>query len=95
MVREPDSPRYGSDKKPRATPESILAEAACHVEDIIRKHSIVGWRNNVDAQNRMRNEIDDYLFALQAEHELKLSFDQMDAFIESAISIARSRTQDV
>jgi len=94
-VREPDSPSYGSNKKPKTTPESVLAEAACHVEDIIRQHSIIGWRENVDAQNRMRNEIDDYLFSLQSEHGIGLTFDQMDAFIESAISIARNRTQDV
>ncbi|MEC5127119.1 type I restriction endonuclease subunit R [Verrucomicrobiales bacterium BCK34] len=94
-VGEPDSPSYGTDSKQKATPETILAEAACHVEDIIRKHSIIGWRENVDAQNRMRNEIDDYLFALQGEHGIGLSFDQMDSFIESAISIARNRTQDV
>jgi hypothetical protein len=43
----------------------------------------------------MRNEIDDFLFALQSEKRFKLSMAQMDAILESVISIAQSRTADV
>lgn len=87
--------QYGQTKVATITPDELLAEAACQVEDVIRKNSIVGWRDNTDAQNRMRNEIDDYLFDLQQQQKMKLSLEQMDAFIESALRIARNRTQDV
>ncbi|MFT3991725.1 MAG: type I restriction endonuclease subunit R [Luteolibacter sp.] len=75
--------------------EAILAEAACSMEDIIRKHAVVNWRDNVDAQNRMRNDLDDFLFSLQAQKGITISYDQMDAVIEAAIGIAIHRTNDV
>ena len=43
----------------------------------------------------MRNDLDDFLFALQEEKGVKLSLPQMDAIIESALRIARNRTNDV
>jgi type I restriction enzyme R subunit len=70
----------------------LLAEVACDIERIIRKHAIVRWRENADAQNQMRNDLDDLLFALQRDKGVKLSFDQMDAIIESILRIARNRS---
>jgi type I restriction enzyme R subunit len=55
----------------------------------------VRWRESVDAQNRMRNDLDDFLFGLQAEKGTKLSLAQMDEIIESALRIARNRINDV
>ena len=75
--------------------EDLLAAASCRIEDIIRGHAVVRWRDNEDAKNRMRNEIDDFLFALQGEKGFKLSMAQMDAILESVIAIAQSRTADV
>ncbi|MEM7391991.1 MAG: type I restriction enzyme endonuclease domain-containing protein [Verrucomicrobiota bacterium] len=94
-----------SGKSPGAIKESSLtygvppadwfADAACRVEDIVRAHAIVGWRDNPDAQNRMRNDIDDYLFELQHTHGLEWSLDQMDEFIETTLRVARNRPRDV
>jgi type I restriction enzyme R subunit len=93
VVRE-DSPAYGGARA--QTPlEEHLAAAACQIEDIIRKHAVVRWRENPDAQNRMRNDLDDFLFALQDEKGIKLTLAQMDAIIESTLRIARNRTNDV
>jgi type I restriction enzyme R subunit len=94
VVRE-DSP--DEDERAGATTpvDAILAAAACQIEDIIRRHAVVRWRENPDAQNRMRNDLDDFLFALQDEKGIKISLAQMDAIIESAIRIARNRTTDV
>ena len=94
MLKEEEA-SYQTGNASSSNKETLFTEAACHVEDIIRKHSIIGWRENEDAQNRIRNDIDDYLFELQNKHRLELTFEQMDAFIESALSIARNRTQDV
>lgn len=93
IVRE-DSPVYG-DSPARNPVEDFLASAACQIEDIIRKHAVVRWRENPDAQNRMRNDLDDFLFALQEQKGIKLSLPQMDAIIESTLRVARNRTNDV
>ena len=79
VVRE-NSPAYGGNSS-RNPVEELLASAACQIEDIIRRHAVVRWRENPDAQNRMRNDLDDFLFALQDEKGIKLSLPQMDAII--------------
>ena len=78
-----------------AVSEVVLVEAACRMEDIIRRHAVVRWRENEDAQNRMRNELDHYFYALQEGRGVPLSFARMDAIIESGIRIAMHRTSDV
>ena len=90
METPPPQSRFSNE-----SPEDLLAAASCRIEDIIRGHAVVRWRENVDAQNRMRNEIDDFLFALQSEKGFKLTLAQMDAILESVISIAQNRTTDV
>ena len=95
VVRE-DAPAYGADLPPRKpAADEVLAEAAFEMEKIIRKHAVVRWRENVDAQNRMRNDLDDFLFGLQKQKAIALSFTQMDAIIENVIRIAMHRTDDV
>ncbi|MBI4625292.1 MAG: type I restriction endonuclease subunit R, partial [Verrucomicrobia bacterium] len=95
-VHEDQTPYNGEPVRPAngASVPELLAEVACEIEAIIRRHAVVRWRDNADAQNRMRNELDDLLFNLQREKGLKLSFPQMDAIIESILRIARNR-QDV
>jgi type I restriction enzyme R subunit len=65
------------------------------MEDIIRNHAVVRWRENIDAQNRMRNDLDDFLYDLQIQKGIQISFDQMDAIIEAVIRIAIHRTDDI
>jgi type I restriction enzyme R subunit len=80
--------------KPTASLPDLLAAIACEIEAIIRRHAVVRWRENADAQNRMRNDLDDLLFNLQQEKGVTLSLTQMDAIIEAILRIARNR-QDV
>jgi len=95
LVREDTQP-YGTDLpiRKRAADE-VLAEAACEMEKIIRQHAVVRWRENIDAQNRMRNDLDDFLFDLQKKKGIALNFTQMDAIIENVIRIAMHRSDDV
>jgi type I restriction enzyme R subunit len=95
VVREDPVEYKSSRSSSAASLEAILAQAACSMENIIRKHAVVHWRVNTDAQNRMRNDLDDFLFSLQAQKGISISFDQMDGIIEAAISIALHRTGDV
>lgn len=87
---------YGPPAAPKPPPvDQVLAEAACAMEDIIRRHAVVRWRENDDAKNRMRNDLDDFLFALQAEKGVTLTYAQMDAIIEASLRIAMRRKDDV
>jgi type I restriction enzyme, R subunit len=70
----------------------LLAEVACDIERIIRQHAIVRWRENTDAQNAMRNDLDDLLFSLQRTKGINLTFEQMDAILEAILRIARNRS---
>ena len=73
----------------------IRAEMSLRLETLIRNEAVVRWRDNPDAQNRMRNQRDDYLFHLQRERGITLTLEQMDTLIESCLSIARNRPDDV
>ncbi|HEX9782165.1 MAG TPA: HsdR family type I site-specific deoxyribonuclease, partial [Opitutaceae bacterium] len=89
-----DQAGYGKpadDAETAAKFADLLAEVALEIENIIRKHAIVRWRENPDAQNRMRNDLDDLLFDLQRENGVQISLTQMDAIIESILRIARNR----
>lgn len=86
--------------KTRNDPESVtfeqgMAEAACEMEDIIRRHAVVRWRENQDAQNRMRNDLDDFFVELQREKGISLSWDQVDAIVDAVLGIAINRRDDV
>jgi type I restriction enzyme R subunit len=85
------APRRKPGRRKAPGPE-LLAGVACDIEAIIRNHAVVRWRDNADAQNRMRNDLDDLLFSLQREKGVKLTYEQMDAIIESILRIARNRS---
>lgn len=78
-----------------ATFEQVIAEAACEMEDIIRRHAVVCWRENQDAQNRMRNDLDDFFVEFQMKRRITLSWDQVDAIVDAVIGIAINRRDDV
>ncbi len=95
VVREPRG-SYGSGSDgTKAGVEDVRAEISLRMLEIIRKHAVIRWRENPDAQNRMRNEMDDYLFAWQEEQGVELSLPEMDALIETCLNIARNRVTDV
>ncbi|MFH1708135.1 MAG: HsdR family type I site-specific deoxyribonuclease [Planctomycetota bacterium] len=75
--------------------DQIHAEMGLRMEKIIREEAVVRWRDNPDAQNRMRNQIDDFLFELQGKMGITLSLEQMDSLIETCLNIARNRPDDV
>lgn len=93
---EEDRGQYqGGASRSQAGLEQILAEAACGMEEIIKRHTVVRWRENPDAQNRMKNDLDDYLFDLQKQKGFSLNFSEMDGIIDAVIGIAIHRTDDV
>ncbi len=95
VLRE-SSAHYGSDVLPEAPAlDQPWAEISLRLEEIIRQDAVVRWRDNPDAQNRMRNQMDDFLFQLQSTRGLTLTLEQMDSLIEACLQIARNRPNDV
>ena len=94
-MQEPGGSYVGGNKGSQPGLEEILAEAACGMEKIIKRHAVVRWRENPDAQNRMKNDLDDYLFDLQKVKGFSLNFSEMDGIIDAVIGIAIHRTDDI
>lgn len=80
-VRDPMSQYAVKDYKPGT-------EIALRIVERIASHKIRDWRNNEDAINKMRGEIDDILFEVAEEHGLELSLDDHDAIIDRCIEVA-------
>lgn len=66
----------------------LAADAAVAIEDIVDGHRIVQWTTNTDVQNRMRQDIEDYLFEAKGEWDIKLTWEEMDEITERCIDIA-------
>jgi len=71
--------------------DEVIAEAALAVDEIIERHRIVHWIHNVDIQNQMRNEIEDFLFDFKERTGYEITFDDIDAIMEQCLDIARVR----
>ena len=72
--------------------QTAAAEAAKAVWDIFQRNRKVGYWEDVDAQRRTMNEIDDYLYdEVKGTRAIPLSTEQMDAIIEKTMQLARHR----
>lgn len=69
----------------------ISANIAIRTEEIIERHKVRDWQHNIDVQNTIMNEVEDCLLALADEHNIKLSFDDMDKLLEDIMQIAKRR----
>ena len=56
----------------------------------IGKHKIRDWRDNQDALNRMRTEIDDVFFDVAEEFGVDIPLETQDKLIDQCIEIARA-----
>ena len=72
--------------------QTTAAEAAMALWDIFRRNRKVGYWDDLDAQRRTINEIDDYLYdEVKAARGIALSTDEMDEIIDKAMQLARHR----
>ena len=76
---------------PNPEAKAVSLAASLRVEEIINALRIVHWTSNQDVQNTMRNEIEDYILDLKADHGLTLTLDDMDSLMEQCINIAKVR----
>jgi type I restriction enzyme, R subunit len=73
--------------------KELAANAALKIDELIVANRVVDWTSNLDVQNQIRNEIDDFLYEMREENEIDLTLEEMDLIIESALNIARARYQ--
>jgi type I restriction enzyme R subunit len=69
----------------------LSADAALRIDEIIQAEKIVSWTSNADVQNRMKNQIEDYLHDMKQETGLSLTFEDIDLILEKCLDIARRR----
>jgi len=75
----------GFDKK------DVSADIAIAIDNIIKGRKIVDWTQNKDIQNKITDDIEDYLCAVRDEYRINLTFDDIDKIIEQSIDIAKLR----
>lgn len=68
--------------------KDVSARIALDVDGIIQRNKIVDWHLKTDVQNKMMNEIEDYL---ADETGLGLNYDEIDLIMEKVINIAKRR----
>lgn len=69
----------------------MTVQIALEIDKIILEKKVRDWENNLDAQNAIRNEIDDYLFNIKQQEMIDLDFEAMDRIIEESLEIAKKR----
>jgi type I restriction enzyme R subunit len=69
----------------------ISVEIGIAIAEIIQKHRIVDWQRKDNIKNRMKQEIEDYLFSLKEKYGMEIDFDHMDVIIDNSIDIAIRR----
>ena len=75
--------------------DDLAEDIAVALTKIIDRHRNVGWQNDRDVQNRMRNEIDDFFFdEIMSRRGLDLSASTIDAVVDEILASARVRMAD-
>jgi type I restriction enzyme R subunit len=70
--------------------KDLYVKMVMNVDGIIRNHLKVQWVRDDDAQNRMRNDMDEFLVGFFEENGMALDLERMDRLVEECISIAKS-----
>lgn len=72
----------------RNNDKGVSAKIAIDIDAIIERNIVVDWHLKTDIQNKMLNEIEDYL---ADETKLGLSYEEIDLIMEKIINIAKRR----
>ncbi|MDE0519074.1 MAG: DUF3387 domain-containing protein, partial [Bdellovibrionales bacterium] len=67
-----------------------LADMSIKISQIIKEHRIVDWFKNKDTQNRIKNEIEDYIYEQKEKMGVSIDFDSIDRIMEETIKTAKS-----
>lgn len=72
--------------------KEISAIMALEIDEIIERNKVVAWLNNTDAQNKIKNDIDDFLYEMNEKQSIDMDFDSMDLIVETSLDIAKKRS---
>jgi len=85
VLREPLT-GYGLD-------EERIARAAIRQEEIIEANKVTDWETNLDIQNQIRSQLDDYFFDLERAAGVALDTEALDLMIEQVLEVAKARNR--
>ncbi|NLF77127.1 MAG: type I restriction endonuclease subunit R [Chloroflexi bacterium] len=71
--------------------EDCLTDTAIQIEHIIEDRKIRDWVYNVDVQNQMKNAIEDFLYTVEKEQNIRFSNVELDEIVDRLVDIAKKR----
>jgi len=71
--------------------EQVVAEMAIRIKETIEGHKIRDWADNPDVQNRIKRDIEDYIYSVMDERGVALVGSEMDLLIDNLVDVARKR----
>ncbi|MEI6608387.1 MAG: HsdR family type I site-specific deoxyribonuclease [Deltaproteobacteria bacterium] len=87
-------PFFEQQKISREICETVSADTALAIQEILERHGKVQFWDDEDAQKRVINDIDDYLIdEVKSKKGIAISFEQMDEIIERTMKVAESRSR--
>jgi type I restriction enzyme R subunit len=85
-------PYFGRHVADAAQAKAAVAEAAVSIWAIVERNRVVGFWDNLDAQRRTMNEMDDFLYdQIRNERGIPLTTEEMDEIINRSMQLARHR----
>jgi type I restriction enzyme R subunit len=69
----------------------VLADVALDLDQIITKRKVRDWTRNLDVQNTMRNDIEDYLYELRDTEGMTLTTADIDRILDAILELAKQR----
>lgn len=85
-------PYFGRHVADAAQAKAVAAEAAVSIWGIVERNRVVGFWDNLDAQRRAMNEMDDFLYdQIRGEQGIPLATEEMDEIINRSMQLARHR----
>ncbi|MBE2257324.1 MAG: type I restriction endonuclease subunit R [Rhodobacteraceae bacterium] len=88
-VLEPYFGRHSSDS---AQTKDVAANAAVSIWAIVERNKVVGFWDNLDAQRRTMNDMDDFLYdEIRSQRGIPLTTEEMDEIIDRTMQLARHR----
>ena len=67
-----------------------LAQAGIQIASIVEKLTIRDWKRNIDIQNKMENEIEDYLIDHRKKMGLEITFEEIDDILSKCLKVAKN-----
>ncbi len=77
-------------KKETENIKDQLAQAGIQISSIVEKLTIRDWKRNIDIQNTMENEIEDYLIEHKKTLGLEITFDEIDDILSKCLKVAKN-----